>query len=511
MYTNDGKLWIATGETPIFLDPSMANRHGLIAGATGTGKTISLKVMAETLSDAGVPVFMVDIKGDVCGIAQKGNEGNVHVVEQLKKCNVDCEFKGKEYPVMFWDVFGEKGVPVRTTISAMGPVLLSRLLDLNPTQSGILDIAFRIADDKQLLLIDIKDLKAILRYVADNAKEIQTEYGNVSSQSVGAITRALLSLEDAGGNIFFGEPDLDIKDWVRLNNMSKGVINVLDCVKLGNNPKLYSTFLLWLLTDLYETFPEVGDMDKPGMVFFFDEAHLLFNDAPKALLEKLEQVVRLIRSKGIGIYFITQSPSDIPETILAQLGNRIQHALRAFTPNEQKAIKTAAQTFRPNPAFDTTEAITVLGTGEALVSFLADDGSPSMVQKAFILPPQSFMGACDESTRQNIINASDLYMKYKDTVDNRSAYEALAEIEAEEEAEKLKAKQEAEAAKEAAKKAKEEEKEREREERERERERKHHADTISKIATSTVRSTLGQIGRDVSRNLVRGLFGNLKK
>ncbi len=511
MYTNDGKLWIATGESPIYLDPSMANRHGLIAGATGTGKTISLKVMAETLSDAGVPVFMVDIKGDVCGIAQKGDETNVHVIEQLKKCNVDSEFPCKEYPVMFWDVFGEKGIPVRTTVSNMGPVLLSRLLDLNPTQSGILDIAFRIADDKKLLLIDIKDLKAMLQYVADNAKEIQTEYGNVSAQSVGAITRALLSLEDAGGNIFFGEPDLDIKDWVRLTNMSKGIINVLDCVKLGNNPKLYSTFLLWLLTDLYETFPEVGDMDKPRMVFFFDEAHLLFNEAPKALLDKLEQVVRLIRSKGIGIYFITQSPSDIPETILAQLGNRIQHALRAFTPNEQKAIKIAAQTFRPNPNFDTTEAITVLGTGEALVSFLDESGSPSVVQKAFILPPQSFMGACEEGVRQNIINSSDLYMKYKDAVDNKSAYEDLAEIEAEEEAAEIKAKEEAEAAKEAARKAKEEEREKEREEREKERERKRHANTISKIATSTVRSTLGQIGRDVSRNLVRGLFGNLKR
>ncbi len=511
MYTSEGKLWIATGETPIYLNAGMANRHGLIAGATGTGKTISLKVMAETFSDAGVPVFMVDIKGDVCGIAKKGDDAEEHVAAQLKKCNVTADFAGKEFPVAFWDVFGEKGIPVRTAISNMGPVLLSRLLDLNPTQSGILDIAFRVADDKKLLLIDIKDLRAMLQYISDNAKELQTQYGNVTAQSVGAITRALLSLEDAGGDIFFGEPDLDIKDWVRLTNTSKGIINVLDCVKLGNNPKLYSTFLLWLLTDLYETFPEVGDMDKPRMVFFFDEAHLLFNDAPKALMEKLEQVIRLIRSKGVGIYFITQSPSDIPETILAQLGNRIQHALRAYTPNEQKAIKAAAQSFRVNPAFDTTEAITALATGEALVSFLDEKGAPEIVQRAFILPPQSFMGPCEEQTRQSIINSSDLFLKYKDAVDNKSAYEDLEEIKAAEEAEELKAQQEAAAAKEAEKKAKEEEKERQREERERERERKRTADTISKIATSTVRSTLGQIGRDVSRNLVRGLFGNLKK
>lgn len=543
MYTADNKLWIATGEKPVYLTPKMANRHGLIAGATGTGKTVSLKVMAESFSDMGVPVFMVDIKGDVSGIAQAGTE-NDKVSAQLEKCGVSEGFCFKEYPVMFWDVFGEKGVPVRTTVSEMGPTLLARLLDLNDTQQGVLDIAFRVADEKGLLLVDIKDLKAVLQYVGDNAKDMQFEYGNVSRQSVGAIIRSLLSLEDAGGNIFFGEPDLDIKDWVRTTSDSRGIINVLDCVKLGTNPKLYSTFLLWLMTDLYETFPEVGDMEKPRMVFFFDEAHLLFKDAPKALLDKLEQVIRLIRSKGIGIYFITQSPSDIPQSILAQLGNRVQHALRAFTPAEQRAVKTAADTFRTNPAFDTAEAITVLSTGEALVSFLDEEGAPEIVQRAFILSPQSLMSPCDESKRQNIVLTSEFYLKYKDPVDNVTAYEDLKTMAAEAEAEEQRQKEEAERQKLEEKQRALEEKEAERqraaeareaerlkraEEREAERQRAAEAreaerlrreaekkanktkDTIEKIATSTVRSTIGQIGRDVGRKIVRGIFGNWKK
>ena len=529
MYTREGKLWIATGEEPrepIMLRPEMVNRHGLIAGATGTGKTISLKVMAETLSMVGSPVFMVDIKGDVCGIAKMGEE-NKHVTEQLEKCNVTEGFEYKDFPVMFWDVYGEKGIPVRTTVSHMGPTLLARLMDLNPTQEGVLEIAFRVADDKNLLLIDMKDLRAMLNYVSENAKEIQAEYGNVSSQSVGAITRAMLSLENDGGDIFFGEPELDIKDWIRTTSDSRGIINVLDCVKLANHPLMYSTFLLWLLTDLYETLPEVGDLDKPRMTFFFDEAHLLFKDAPKALLDKIEQVIRLIRSKGVGIYFITQSPADIPESILAQLGNRIQHALRAFTPSEQKAVKVAAQTFRANPAFDTEEAISVLGTGEALVSFLDEDGAPSVVQRAFILPPQSFMGPCGDDLRQKLVNSSELCLKYKDAVDNLSAYEELAEAreerEAEEaaaEAEKERIKAEKEAEKERIAREKEEARERreaereedrarrekEREEAKLEKERKKKFAIVNKVANSA----LSQVGREVSRKILRGIFGNLK-
>ncbi len=515
MYTNDGQLWIATGDEPIMLNPKMANRHGLIAGATGTGKTISLKVMAESLSTAGVPVFMVDIKGDVCGIAKNGEE-NHHVTEQLEKCHVTDEFPFKSYPTMFWDVYGEKGIPVRTTVSAMGPTLLARLLDLNPTQEGVLELTFRVADDAQLLLIDIKDLRSMLTYVSDNAKEIQLKYGNVSSQSTGAILRSLLALENAGGDVFFGEPGLDIKDWIRTTNTSTGIINVLDCVKLANEPLLYSTFLLWLLSDLYETLPEVGDLDKPRMVFFFDEAHMLFKDAPKALIDKVEQVVRLIRSKGVGIYFITQNPADIPESVLAQLGNRIQHALRAFTPAEQKAVKTAAQTFRPNPAFDTKEAISVLGTGEALVSFLDEEGAPAIVQRAFILPPQSFMGPCGEEIRQQIINGSDLYLKYKDAVDNRSAYEELEEErakkeqkEAEEKAEKERIAQEKAEEKERIAREKEEARERREAEREadrRERELKKKFAAVNKVASSA----MSQIGREVGRKVVRGIFGNFK-
>lgn len=522
MYTNDGKLWIATGDTPLYLRPEMANRHGLIAGATGTGKTISLKVMAETLSSAGTPVFMVDIKGDVCGIAKPGEE-NSHVTEQLEKCKVTDEFPFRDYPTVFWDVYGEKGIPVRTTVSHMGPTLLSRLLGLNPTQEGVLEITFRVADDKQLLLIDLKDLRSMLMYVSENAKEIQAQYGNVSSQSVGAITRALLSLENAGGDIFFGEPELDIRDWIRTTSNGAGVINVMDCVKLANQPLLYSTFLLWLLTDLYEILPEVGDLDKPRMAFFFDEAHMLFNDAPKALIEKIEQVIRLIRSKGVGIYFITQNPADIPDTILDQLGNRIQHALRAFTPSDQKAVKTAAQTFRANPAFDTEEAIMVLGTGEALVSFLDEDGAPSVVQRAFILPPQSFMGPCGDDVREKIVNGSELELKYKDAVDNRSAYEVLEEAreadekaEAEAEAEKERLKQEKEAEKERIAQEKEEarqEREAIRKKHEEEREHDRRERELKKkfsMVTKVTNSAFNTIGREIGHKLLRGFFGNLK-
>ncbi len=523
MYTSDGKYWIASADanTPIYLCPQMANRHGLVAGATGTGKTVSIKVMAETFSDAGVPVFIVDIKGDVSGLAQEGT-ANKHVDAQLEKCGVSDGFSYRAFPVEFWDVFGEKGIPVRATVSAMGPELISRLLGLNQTQQGVLDIVFRYADDKQLLLIDLKDLRSMIQYVSEHAKEIQTDYGNVTSQSAGAIIRSLIALEDAAGDKFFGEPDLEIKDWVRLKNDGKGIINIMDCVKLANEPLLYSTFLLWLMTDLYETFPEAGDLDKPRMVFFFDEAHLLFKDAPKALLDKIEQVVRLIRSKGIGIYFITQSPSDIPETVLAQLGNRVQHALRAFTPTEQKAVKTAAQTFRPNPAFDTEEAISVLGTGEALVSFLDEEGAPNMVQRAFILPPESLMEPCGEDVRSKIMNGSDLFLKYGDAVDNESAYEDIQKLEQEQAEAEQKAKEEAERAKEEAKleaeKAKEEarkerEKEKEEERKERQKEREHEAASRRRknAASRVLTNTISQIGREFGRNIMRGIFGNMKR
>lgn len=423
MLTQDNLIFMGKGDAAAYLLPNMANRHGLIAGATGTGKTITLKVMAEAFSELGVPVFLADVKGDLSGMCKPGIDSEA-LQKRLRKLGVE-HFSYKSFPTRFFDVYGEGGHPVRTTVSEMGPMLLSRLLDLTNVQEGVLNIVFRVADDKGWLLIDMKDLRAMLQYVGEHAADYTIDYGNVSRQSVGAIQRALLALEDSGGDRFFGEPALDIRDWMTLDEDGRGYINVLHCQKLFQNPLLYSTFLLWLLTELFENLPEAGDLEKPKLVFFFDEAHLLFDDAPKVLVQKVEQVVKLIRSKGVGVYFISQSPSDLPDSVLAQLGNRVQHALRAYTPAEQKAVRTAAQTFRPNPAFSTEDAIMDLGTGEALVSFLDAKGRPGIVERAMILPPQSFMGAIDDARRENEIMASDLYGKYETAVDRESAYELI--------------------------------------------------------------------------------------
>ena len=456
MYTKDHGLYVAHGPNgPISICGKMANRHGLIAGATGTGKTVTLQVLAETFSQAGVPGFMADMKGDLSGISQTGAMSGF-----IEKRCAEFGLTNPEFgacPVRFFDVFGEQGHPMRTTVSNMGPQLLSRLLQLNETQEGILNIVFRIADDRGLLLLDLKDLRSMLNYVAENAKQYTASYGNITAQSVGAIQRALLTLENQGASKFFAEPSFDIYDLLQCEQ-GKGVMNVLAADKLMLQPKLYSTFLLWLLTELYAQLPEVGDMELPKLVFFFDEAHMLFDETSKALVDKIEQVVRLIRSKGVGVYFVTQSPTDIPEEILGQLGNRVQHALRAFTPRDQKAVKTAAETFRENPAFKTADAIMELGTGEALVSFLDEKGAPSVVERAKILFPLSQIGAVTEGQRGQIINQSRLYGKYDKVVDRESAFEVLMEeaeaaLKAEQEAAEAAAAAEAEAAaaKEAAK------------------------------------------------------------
>ena len=423
----DGKILLGKGDKQVFLNPRMANRHGLIAGATGTGKTITLEVLAEGFSDIGVPVFLADVKGDISGMCRAGHM-NENLQKRLAKIGVDS-FSFKQFPVRFWDVYGKAGHPVRTTISEMGPMLLSRLLGLTEVQQGVLNIVFRIADDRGLLLIDMKDLRAMLQYCSQHTKEFMTDYGTMTSQSLGAIQRALLELENQGGEFFFGEPNLDIYDWIQCDPTGKGFVNILNCVELFQHPMLYSTFILWLLSELFEQLPEAGDMDKPKMVFFFDEAHLLFADAPKVLVQKVEQVVKLIRSKGVGVYFITQSPSDLPPTVLAQLSNRVQHALRAYTPNELKAVKAAAQSFRANPAFDTETAIMDLGVGEALVSCLDDEGKPTIVERAKIICPQSSMSAISDETRQQIIESSSIYGKYDKAIDRQSAYEDLQQIE----------------------------------------------------------------------------------
>jgi DNA helicase HerA-like ATPase len=410
------------GAKELCLLPALANRHGLIAGATGTGKTVTLQAMAHRFSAIGVPVFMADVKGDLAGIAKAGG-GNAKVDARLKQLGVDLAFEG--CPVVFWDLFGKGGHPVRATISDMGPLLLSRMLGLNPTQEGVLNIVFRVADDNGLLLLDLKDLRAMLGFVADNAAAVRSEYGNVSAASVGAIQRGLLTLEGQGAGAFFGEPMLDIADLIQTDAKGRGVVNILAADQLMASPKLYATFLLWMLSELFENLPEVGDPDKPGLVFFFDEAHLLFDDAPKALLDKIEQVVRLIRSKGIGVYFVTQNPLDIPDAVLGQLGNRVQHALRAFTPKDQKAVRAAAETLRPNPELDVAAAITELGVGEALVSFLDVKGRPEVVERALVVPPGSHLGPLDETERKQRIQSSMLYGHYEKAVDRESAYEKL--------------------------------------------------------------------------------------
>ena len=420
----ENKIWVGTGDVPVCLLPQMANRHGLIAGATGTGKTVSLKVLAEGFSNMGVPVFLADIKGDLAGMVEVGQHSD-GIAKRLVKCGVPT-FQYCEFPSVFWDVYGKQGHPVRATVSEMGPTLLARMLGLNDTQAGVLSILFRIADDEGMLLLDLKDLKAMLAYIGENARDYTLDYGNISTATVGAIQRAVGVLEDEGGDQFFGEPALNIADWMQVSGDGKGVINILAADELFQHPKMYSTFLLWMLSELYELLPEAGDLDKPRMVFFFDEAHLLFNDCPPALLEKLEQVVRLIRSKAVGVYFITQNPCDIPMSILGQLGNRIQHALRAYTPLDQKAVRTAAQTFRTNPKFDTEEVITQLKTGEALVSFLDEDGAPGVVERATILPPQSSMNAISDEVRAEEIRTSYFAGVYDVAVDRESAYEQLA-------------------------------------------------------------------------------------
>lgn len=427
MFDNEKRAFIAINEdTEICLVPKMANRHGLITGATGTGKTVTLQTMAETFSEMGVPVFAADIKGDLSGVAAVG--GNKEsVTKRVESYHlIDKGFKFQAFPVQFWDVFGEQGVPIRATVADMGALLLSRLLTLNDTQSAVLTIIFKIAKDQSLEIIDLKDLQKLLEYVGNNANKFTTSYGNISAASIGAIQRGLITLEQQGADQFFGEPSLNLDDLIQTDG-GKGVINILAADKLMNSPKVYTTFLMWLMTKLFDVMPEVGDPDKPKLVFFFDEAHLLFTDAPKALLEKIEQVVRLIRSKGIGIYFISQTPPDIPDSVLGQLGNRVQHALRAYTPKDQKALKIAAQTFRANPQFDTEKAISELGTGEALVSFLDEKGVPNPVERAFILPPEGQIGPLDTAARTKMINDSLLYRFYAQAQDRESAYEILSE------------------------------------------------------------------------------------
>ncbi len=510
------KIWLATGETPVYLEPSMCNRHGLIAGATGTGKTVTLKVVAESFSEMGVPVFLADIKGDLSGMCAPGVE-NKHIRRSIDTMGLG-DFQYTAYPVRFFDVYGKQGHPVRTTISDMGPELIARLLGLNDTQSGVLRIVFRIADDEGLLLLDLKDLRSMVQYVGDNAKEYKLTYGNISPQSVGAIQRALLTLEDEGGNLFFGEPALDIADWLDWDEDGWGVMNILECQELFQHPLLYATFLLWMLTELYELLPEAGDLDKPKIAFFFDEAHLLFKDAPKALVEKVEQVVRLIRSKGVSVWFISQNPSDLPESVLGQIGNRVQHALRAYTPNEQKALRYAARSFRANPAFNAETALQELGVGEALVSVLNEKGVPTMVEQANILPPRSSMNAVEDSTIRRAISESPLGKKYNKAIDRESAYEKL------EEARETQAKEEARL-------AKEEERRRQQEERRgtvtggtysrrSASSRSTSSRSTSSRSTSTRRksamdkaisSTANTIGRELGKQIVRGLFGTRKR
>ena len=524
---NDRKIWLAQSDKNLYLLPSMANRHGLIAGATGTGKTITMKVMAESFSDLGVPVFMADVKGDLSGMCRPGADSE-NMRSRIARFGME-NFQYKAYPTRFWDIFGEKGHPVRVTISEMGPVLLSRLFNLTEVQAGVLNIVFKVADEHGLLLLDLKDLRAMLQYVADNRAEFTTMYGNVSSASVGAIQRALLSFEGEGGELFFGEPALDIRDWMRTDIDGRGYINILSSDRLIQSPTVYSTFLLWMLTELFEKLPEVGDLDKPRMIFFFDEAHLLFDGAPKALVQKIVQVVKLIRSKGVGVYFISQSPSDIPNDVLAQLSNRVQHALRAYTPDEQKAVRAAARSFRKNPGFDTEEVLMALGVGEALVSFLDEEGVPSVAERAFILPPQSLMGPAEERAVQSLIVSDEFDLKYRENVDRESAYEILVRANEELElrhqqeaeaaaAEKQRQKEEAQAQRQRLKEEAAAEKQRQREaaaaekqrlkeeaaaQREAEKEAERRKKTFQRAASNAASS----VARSVSSNIVNSIIG----
>ena len=502
MLTQDGKLQIAYDNGPVCILPSMANRHGLVAGATGTGKTTTLKVLSETFSDAGIPVFFADIKGDVSGLATAGDPTNENVAKRVESMQLEG-FTAHGCPVRFWDVYGEKGIPIRTTISEMGPLLLSRILGLTDVQSGVMEVVFRIADDKELLLVDLKDLRAMLQHVGDHAKEYAVDYGNVATASVGAIQRSLVQLENAGGEMLFGEPSVEIQDWIQCDADGRGIINILDCTKLALSPLLYSTFMLWMLSELYENMPEVGDEDKPRIVFIFDEAHMLFDGTSKAMVDKVEQVIKLIRSKGVGVYFCTQSPTDISNSVLAQLNNRIQHGLRAYTPAEQKNIRAAAASFRENPDFDTATVLQELKTGEALISCLDETGAPSMVQRAMILPPQCSFSPLPDWDRQTLLAADRLYPKYQNAVDPRTAYEVLSEQFAEEqaakeEAEALKAQEKAE--REAKKKAAEEARAEAAEKRAKQAQRKQ-VDDVLDIAIKTTRFI----------KTARGILGTSKK
>jgi uncharacterized protein len=418
----DGTIFVGKSSKPEVLTLALANRHGLVTGATGTGKTVTLQVLAEGLSRAGVSVFAADIKGDLSGISEVG-EAKEAFVKRAKSLGFDYE--PDQFPVVFWDLFGEQGHPVRATISEVGPLLLSRLMDLNDVQEGVLNICFRVADEQGLLILDLKDLRAMLGYLAEHAAELTVQYGNVSKATIGTIQRQLLVLENQGGNKFFSEPALALKDFIRTDRDGRGIINILVADKLMENPRLYATFLLWLLSELYEQLPEVGDLPKPKLCFFFDEAHLLFTDAPKALLDKIEQIVRLVRSKGVGVYFVTQNPLDVPDKVLAQLGNRVQHALRAFTPRDQKAVRAAAETFRANPKLDTAKVIMELGKGEALVSFLEGNGTPSMVERCMVRPPSGRVGPITPEERKALMAQSPVKGKYDQAIDSESAYEVL--------------------------------------------------------------------------------------
>jgi uncharacterized protein len=495
----DDTIFLGKSDKPEVLYLPMANRHGLVTGATGTGKTVTLQIIAEGFSNAGVPVFAADIKGDLSGISVKGNPPDF-LIERAKQVGLD-PYEPASFPTIFWDLFGEQGHPIRTTVTEMGPLMLSRLMGLSDAQEGALNIAFRLADKEGLALLDLKDLRALLKDLADRGKEITTEYGNVAAPTIGAIQRQLVVLEEQGGDKFFGEPALDIKDFMRTARDGRGYVNIIAADKLVNSPQLYATFLLWLMSELFEQLPEVGDAEKPKMVFFFDEAHLLFADAPAGLLQKIEQTVKLIRSKGVGIYFVTQNPLDIPDSVLAQLGNRVQHALRAYTPRDQKAVKTAATTFRANPKFDTEKAITELGKGEALISVLDLKGVPTMVERTFIRPPCGQLGPITPVQRAAIIAASPVADKYDTTVDRESAYEKLqkkaqARAAADQQAadDKAQAKEEKTAARAAP------------------RERESATDRFIKNAASSVGRQLGTtVARSIGNAIVRGILGSLTR
>jgi DNA helicase HerA-like ATPase len=480
-------ILVGKGPDPVSILPSMANRHGLIAGATGTGKTVTLQRLAESFSRIGVPVFMADVKGDLAGISQPGG-GNDKVTERVAELGLEADgFELAGCPVTFWDILAEQGHPVRTTMSEMGPLLLARLMRLNDVQEGVLNIVFRLADDNGWLLLDVKDLRSLLSHVADNSRELSREYGNISKASVGAIQRRLLTMEEQGGELLFGEPALDLADLMQTDENGWGYVNLLAADKLIHTPALYSTFLLWLLSELFEQLPEVGDPKRPRLVFFFDEAHLLFDRAPRVLLDKIEQVVRLIRSKGVGVYFVTQNPADIPDDVLGQLGNRVQHALRAFTPRDQKAVRVAAQTFRPNPELDTEQVITEMGVGEALVSTLDEEGTPSVVQRVLVAPPGSQLGPITPEKRRDLMLRSLVQGVYDQTQDRESAYEILQ-----------RRAEEAAAAAEAAS--------REPEPQPRGRSRRSSRQTPMEAFT---KSALRSIGSQLGRSLIRGILGSL--